>query len=252
MRDNFVLENMKNGIPSTGISLTFPSTHMLEMCAYAGFDWALIDCEHGSMTNESVESLVIASEAANIIPIVRPSTAVSTNLGPLLDRGVMGVQFPHISTLEEANKIIEQTKYPPKGFRGIGSSALRIAKYDIGVSRSEYMKWANSNVLICVQIEDQIGLDNIEKLSEIDDIDVIFVGPTDLSISLGYMERNKEFDKLLLDTLQNIIKLGKIAGCAGTPNWINEYRNIGVNYLYTHIPSIITTATKDILNRGNN
>ena len=250
MRDNIVLKNMKKGIPGLGISLTFPSTHMLEMCAFAGFDWALIDCEHGSMSNESVESLVIASEASNIVPILRPSSAFSTNLGPLLDRGVMGVQYPHISTLDEANKIIEQTKYPPRGFRGIGSSALRISKYDIGISRSEYMNWANSNVLICIQIEDKIGLDNIAKLSEIDDIDVIFVGPTDLSISLGYMERNKEFDKLLIDTLENIVKLGKIAGCAGTPNWIKEYRNIGVNYLYTHIPSIITKATKDMFDKA--
>ena len=81
---------------------------------------------------------------------------------------------------------------------------------------------------------------------------MIFVGPTDLSISLGYMERTEEFDKLLVDTLQSIVKLGKIAGCAGTPSWINEYRNIGVNYLYTHIPSIITTAVKDMIDKNNN
>ena len=65
------------------------------------------------------------------------------------------------------------------------------------------------------------------------------------------MERNEEFDKLLIDTLENIVKLGKIAGCAGTPNWLNEYRDIGVNYLYTHIPSLINSATKDMVTKNN-
>ena len=252
MRQNSLLENMKKGIPGLGISFTFPSAHMLEICAYSGFDWALLDCEHGSMSNETIESMVIASEAANIIPIVRPSVAFSTNVGPLLDRGVMGIQYPHISTLDAVNRIIEQTKYPPRGLRGIGSAALRISHFDIGVSRSEYMKWANSNLLICIQIEDQIGLDNIEKIAEIDEVDVIFVGPTDLSISLGYFERNQEFDNILLQTLENIVKLGKIAGCAGNPKFLKEYKNIGVNYLYTHIPTLMSSVTRDMIENLKN
>ena len=246
MRKNTMKAKMEAGEPAVGVSLTFPSPHMVEILGHCGFDWVLLDCEHGPMTAETVEVMVMASELAGIIPIVRPPAAGSDELPRLLDRGAMGVQMPHVSGGDDAKRAVEAVKYAPLGRRGLGAAALRSATFELAVSRNEYVEWVNSETLVCVQVEDTEGLRNLDDILAVDGVDVVFLGPTDLSISMGHIQEpnHPEVRSAIDGAFATIVAAGKIAGGVGSPEALAEHAAKGVRYLYTHIPTLMrSTAT---------
>lgn len=251
MRRNTMKAKLQAGQPAIGISMTFPSSHLVEMLGYCGFDWVLLDCEHGPMTAETVETMVMASELAGIIPIVRPPAATSDELPRLLDRGAMGVQMPHVSTAEDARRAVEQVKYAPLGRRGLGAAALRSATYELSVSRNDYVDWVNQETLVCVQIEDVEALRNLESILTVEGVDVFFLGPTDLSQSLGHLREPSHPDvrRAIDNAFATIIAAGKTAGCAGSPAALAEYAGQGVRYLYTHVPTILRGSATEALEK---
>jgi 4-hydroxy-2-oxoheptanedioate aldolase len=251
MRKNTMKEKLKAGQPAIGVPLTFPSPHMVEILAYCGFAWVLIDCEHGPMNAEVVEHMVMASELAGIIPIVRPPSAWSDEVPRLLDRGAMGVQMPHIRTADDARRAVEAVKYPPLGTRGMGASALRSATFEMRVSRNEYVEWVNRETLVCVQIEDAEAVRNLEGILKVEEVDVFFVGPTDLSGSLGHLREpdHPEVRGAVQHALSTILAAGRTAGCVGTPDVMAQYAAQGVRYLYTHAPTLLRGAASEALER---
>jgi 2-keto-3-deoxy-L-rhamnonate aldolase RhmA len=251
MRSNTMKAKLKAGEPAIGVSLTFPSPHMVEILAYCGFDWVLIDCEHGPMSAEAVETMVMASELSGIIPIVRPPSSWSDELPRLLDRGAMGVQMPHIRTADDARRAVQAVKYPPLGVRGMGASALRSATFEMRVSRNEYIDWVNNETLVCVQIEDVEAVRNLQSILTVEGVDVFFVGPTDLSGSLGHLKEpnHAEVREAVQSSLAAIRAAGRTAGCVGTPEVMAQYAAQGVNYLYTHVPTLMRGAASQTLEK---
>jgi 2-keto-3-deoxy-L-rhamnonate aldolase RhmA len=251
VRPNTMKAKFKAGEPAIGVSLTFPSPHLVEILGYCGFDWVLIDCEHGPMSVETVETMIMASELAGIIPIVRPPSSWSDELPRLLDRGAMGVQMPHIRSADDAKRAVEAVKYPPLGVRGMGASALRSATFEMKVSRNEYVDWVNNETLVCVQIEDVEAVRNLESILKVDEVDVFFVGPTDLSGSLGHLKEpnHPEVRQAVQSSLATILAAGKTAGCVGTPEVMAQYAAQGVRYLYTHVPTLMRGAAGQALDK---
>ena len=148
----------------------------------------LIDCEHGSISLESVELMVMAAETAGVTPIARPSANSFELIGQLMDRGVMGVQVPHVNTAEDAQRAVEAVKYHPIGERGL-AAGVRSASYGYGISMSEYAEQSNRDTLVCVQLEEAEAVKNVDQIVGVEGVDVFFVGPSDLSQSLGYPGR---------------------------------------------------------------
>ena len=107
MKINRMKQKLAAGHPALGCSVMFPSPQMVEMLGHAGFDWVLIDCEHGSIGPGDVELMCMAADAAGITPIGRPSSNLASDITSLMDRGVMGVQVPHVSTAEDARRAHE-------------------------------------------------------------------------------------------------------------------------------------------------
>lgn len=249
MRANTMKAKLKAGQPAIGVSLTFPSPHLVEIIGYCGFDWVLIDCEHGPMNAEAVEHMCMASELAGVIPIVRPPSAGSDELPRLLDRGAMGAQMPHIRTADDAKRAVEAIKYPPLGARGMGAAALRSATFELRASRSEYVDWVNNETLVCAQIEDAEAVRNLEDILRVEGVDVFFVGPTDLSGSLGHLKEpnHPEVRQAVQHALAAIMAAGRTAGCVGAPDVIAQYAAQGVGYLYTHVPTLLRGASADAL-----
>lgn len=103
------------GEPAFGASVMFPSPQIVEMLGAFGFDWVLLDCEHGSLTAESVELMALAAQASGMTPIARPATKNAEDIARVLDRGVQGVQVPHVVTAEDARAIVQAVKYHPSG-----------------------------------------------------------------------------------------------------------------------------------------
>ena len=185
MKKNRIKEKLRTGEPVFGVSVMIPSPQIVEMIGAAGFDWVLLDCEHGTLTLESVELMAMAAEAAGITAIARPATRSPGHILQVLDRGVMGVQVPHVNTAAEAREVIAAVKFHPLGKRGL-AAGTRAAAYDSHGGLADYVKAANDATLIAIQLEDRPAIDNIDELLKVENIDVFFIGPSDLSQAMGH------------------------------------------------------------------
>ena len=123
MNENRMKRKLLSGQPAFGVSVMFPSPHVVDMVGRLGFDWVLIDCEHGSISVESVELMVLAAEAAGVTPIARPQVNSFEAICQLMDRGVMGVQAPHVNKRGGCAKDGGGGQVPPLGRTGAGRRA---------------------------------------------------------------------------------------------------------------------------------
>ena len=156
-------EKLAAGQPAYGLSVMIPSPQIVEMAGRLGFDWVLIDFEHGAISPETLQSMVMAAESSGITPLARPATHSEQEITKILDAGVLGVQVPHVNTAEEAKAIVSAVKFHPLGQRGL-AVGTRGARYGIGLSQSEFVKQANDATLVCVQIEELEAFDNVEAI----------------------------------------------------------------------------------------
>ena len=180
------------------------------MLAQNGYDFLVIDNEHGSYSPETVSDLVAASRGAGIAPVVRiPEIRRETILKPL-DAGAAGLLVPQVNTVKQAEEIMFHAKYPPAGNRG---AALRRphALYH-KVPPVEYMREANEETLIAVQAETPESIQNLEAIAAVPGVDVVFVGPFDLSISLGFPgEINHPREMQAIERVVEVCRQSRIA-----------------------------------------
>ena len=164
-----------------GTLVSIPSPEIVELLASLEFDWLLIDAEHGAFGPEQVISLL---QAAHDCPcLVRIPGPDQSWIKKVLDAGAAGIIVPQINTLEEAHAVINYSKYPPLGKRGVGLGRA----HGYGKDFSGYLENANQQTVIVLQAETQSVLNCIEDISAIDAVDAILIGPYDLSASLGHM-----------------------------------------------------------------
>lgn len=223
-----------------GVSIMIPSPQVVEMVAGLGFDWVLIDCEHGTISLETVELLAMVAEAGGITAIARPQSNHPDDIRMVMDRGVMGVQVPHVCTADDARKAVEAVKFHPLGKRGLAADT-RPAGYGLGGSMDRFVQDSNRETLVCVQLEDAAAVDNIEEILGVEGVDVFFVGPSDLSQSLGYPGNPKAAPvQDAIDTLfHKIMAAGKIAGTPAATAGIRAVLERGIRYTYTHLPKLL-------------
>lgn len=204
-------ERLKKGDVVLGTFNMIPSAQAVEAIGYSGLDFIIIDTEHGPIGIESAENLVRAAEVAKMTPIIRVSHNEPHMILRALDIGASGVQVPHVSTKKEAEAVIEYSKYHPKGKRGF-SPFTRAAKY--GIEAEGHAAKSNKNTVVVVNVEGIDGIKNLNQIADVPDIDVIFIGPFDLSQSLGKPGDvyNPEVIKLIQDNVGVISNKGKACG----------------------------------------
>ena len=248
MLSNPLKHKLLAGEPAFGVSVMFPSPQVVDNIGRLGFDWVLIDCEHGSISIESVELMVLAAEAAGITPIARPAVNSPEAIGQLMDRGVMGVQVPHVNTVEDARQAVAAVKYHPLGLRGL-AAGVRSSFYGNELSMAEYTELSNRETLVCVQLEEGEAVRNVEQILEVEDVDVFFVGPSDLSQSLGYPGRPDvpEVRQAMEHVFATVRSAGRVTGSAGNASATLAYLDQGVTYLYTHFTTLLSSASRTFL-----
>jgi 4-hydroxy-2-oxoheptanedioate aldolase len=155
---------------------------MIEAMGHAGFDFVILDMEHGPNGLETLQNLIRAAELSNLLPIVRTRPGNTELIGMALDIGAAGVQAPQVTTPREAAAAVAAAKFSPQGERGV-CRYVRAANYS-SIPAAEYFPLANEALLI-VQLEGKQALDNLDAILDVPGLDVIFVGPYDLSQSLG-------------------------------------------------------------------
>ena len=175
------LERVRAGSPTRGTFLNLGSTLAAEVCALSGFDWLLVDLEHGAGGEEALVGQILAGAAHNVPVLVRPESAERIRAGHVLDLGACGVMFPRLDTPQEVEAAVRHLAYPPSGDRGI--AGYNRARQFGGDDRD--CEQVNASILSVVQIETLPALTQVEQIAAIAGVDVLFVGPSDLSAALG-------------------------------------------------------------------
>jgi len=170
--------------PVCGTWIVLGSSVAAEITGNAGFDWVLLDMEHGMAGTGSLLHQLMVLESTPAAPIVRVAANDPVLIKRSLDLGPAGLMIPQVNTAEEAKQAVAAMKYPPLGARGI-SPYTRPAGF--GPDFQTYFENANDDLLCVVQIETQRGVDNVEAIASVPGVDVLFVGPFDLSVGLGVM-----------------------------------------------------------------
>lgn len=211
MRENALRKKLTSGKNGLGLWAMLGSEAALEMAAPLGYDWVLIDCEHGLASFESLPGLLRALNGSETTALVRvPGADDPSVYKRVLDAGAEGVLVPFVNTADQAKAVVDACRYPPAGTRGL--AAGRAHQY--GLDLLDYFLKSNSEILVFVQAETKEAIDNIEDILNVDGLDGVFIGPVDLSANLG-----KPFDftspefKAATDKVLNTAKeKGKFAG----------------------------------------
>lgn len=246
---NTMKEKMKQGQPAIGLSVMIPSPQIVEMAGFLGYDWVLIDCEHGSISLEMAEIMVQAAETSGTVPIIRPPQNTPAVIGAYMDCGAKGIQAPHVHSAKEAQMIAQSVLYGPAGHRSL-AVGTRSAHYGFGLSMEEYTKKSNRDMLVCVQIEDAEGISHLKDIASVPEVDVVFIGPSDLSQSLGHPghPEHPAVSQVIDKAFSDIQSLNKLAGTAANLTLAPTRLAQGVTYFYTHLQTILSVSTEELFN----
>jgi 4-hydroxy-2-oxoheptanedioate aldolase len=166
-----------------GLFLDLSAPASAELCAAAGYDWLLVDLEHGAGTEADLLGMLHAIEVGGrATPLVRPQSGERIRIGRALDLGARGVMVPRLDAADQAREAVTYLRYPPDGIRGV---ATRVRGAGLGAVAHADVKRLNERVVGIIQIESAGGLRDADAIAAIDGVDVLFVGPADLSHSLG-------------------------------------------------------------------
>ncbi|MEM9529997.1 MAG: aldolase/citrate lyase family protein [Pseudomonadota bacterium] len=236
---NRLLQKLQTGQPQYGLWLGIPDPSVGEMMAGAGFDWVVVDHEHGPFELRDVLSHLQAIAAYDVAPIVRSVDANPGLLKKLCDIGAQTLLVPMIDTPEQAAAVVDAVKYPPTGRRGMGTSMARAAGWN---AIPNYIDDANGEMCVIVQAESAAAISNLKVIAATEGIDGVFFGPSDLSASLGHNGNvsHPEVVKTVTDGLRTVREAGKHAGvlCLD-PAQTKDYVAAGASFVGVGVDALL-------------
>ena len=179
---NRVRDLLRAGTPTFGIFATIPGVQVVQILASAGFDWVLIDQEHAPNDLSSVHAMIVATAGTPMVPFVRTAWTHPWQAKNVLDMGALGVCFPMTCSAEQARQAVRCVRYPPEGDRFWGPF---YAPMRWGRSMGDYIEQANEHILCIGTIEHPAAVDNIDEIAATPGLDIAFIGPGDLAMTLG-------------------------------------------------------------------
>ncbi len=187
MRENALKAKLKAGEAVYGVFAPNCDPSLAEVIGHLGFDYCMMDFEHGAGGPMEAENIVRACETVDLTPLARVRSINSKLILQFLDTGVMGIMMPGITEADEVKRLVEAVKYPPLGKRGI--APVRANDYLLGpMSQADYVPFANEQTIVLPQIELMEAVKNLDKLVQVEGVDGFFVGPRDLSMSMGFFD----------------------------------------------------------------
>lgn len=239
---------LRSGQRLRGIFNALPSPAIVEMCGYAGFDFVIIDNEHGSANLETTENMLRAARASGIVPIVR---CLRHDISRLLDMGASAIQIPMVGSAEEARELVQQVRYPRAGRRGSAFSP-RAAGYGAFPGLAHTQR-SNAGVALIAMIETPEAIDKAGDIAAVEGVDAVFVGPNDLSHAMGH--DNDWNAPPVMAAIERALRAIDAAGnCAGilalTPDDEARFGGWGARLFATVTTSVITQALKQAATQG--
>jgi 4-hydroxy-2-oxoheptanedioate aldolase len=236
MLDNRTKAKLAAGEAAFGCFVRTPEPSLIEYVAMLGWDFLVFDGEHGSLQPSDVEDLCRAVEPRGTTPIVRVTTNDPPTILRFLDTGAHGVHVPWVNSAEGVERAVQAVKYTPRGIRGLAGS--RASEWGLTEPIGDYVERANSETLVVIHIETQDAVDAIDDYLAVDGVDVLFLGPTDLSQSLGHPGELKHPDvqRAMLRVADAVVGSDKTLGIyAGTVDMTKEWLDRGARYFTTSL-----------------
>ncbi len=229
---NDLKQRLRQGQTVHGCWLNLGSALTAEIVGSSGFDWVLIDLEHGAGAEKDVLAQLQALKNTGTAALVRVESAEPARISRVMDIGALGVMCPKVNNAAEAQKVVQGLHYPPLGRRGV---AIMVRATDFGNSFDQYYQDTRTHALCIVQIETKEALLHLDEIAGVDGVDVLFIGPADLTMDLGIFG---QFDHpLYLQAVRDIVqaadKAGKVAGILffDPNNDYPKYHGMGIRFL---------------------
>ncbi|MBA7498420.1 5-keto-4-deoxy-D-glucarate aldolase [subsurface metagenome] len=250
MRKNNLKIALKEGRVVFGPFMKFTDPAAVEIMGFAGFNFVIIDEEHGPISLESAQNMVRAAESVNIATVIRVGNNEEALILRALDIGAQGIEIPQINSKSDAIKAVKSVKYSPQGERGV-CRYIRAANYS-SMDKFEYFKSANKETMIIAHIEGVGGINNLNEILSVPGIDVIFIGPYDLSQSLGVPGEvnnslvTEKMKEVVLKCKKNKVAVGTFTDDIKTAKfWVS----LGIQYIAFSVDvGILYQAGKNIIN----
>jgi 4-hydroxy-2-oxoheptanedioate aldolase len=242
-----VRERLAGG-SAIGSFVTVPSAMFTEIVALCGFDFVVIDMEHGPIDVSNADDMVRAAQLRGVSPLIRVSANEPHLILRALDLGADGVHVPEINEATGAKLAAESARYGPEGHRGLAS--VRAAEYGFGGPLDEYAVQANRETLVVAHIESVEAIDNLDELLGIAGIDVYYLGPVDLSNDLGRPGRtgDPEVTTLVDRAIAKIASAGRVAGCiVGGIDDVRRYEALGATYFACHAMRFLVAGSRELV-----
>lgn len=238
---------LQSGQPQIGLWLGLADPYSAEICAGAGFDWFLIDGEHAPNDVRSTLSILQTLASYPVAPVVRPPVGHTHLIKQYLDLGVQTLLVPMIDTAEQARAAVSATRYPPQGVRGVGSALARASRWN-GIP--DYLRRADAEICLLIQAETKAALDNLDELLAVEGVDGVFIGPADLSASLGHLGQPGHPAVLaaIEDAIRRIVAAGKAAGILSSDvNQAKRYLELGATFIAVGVDTaLLAAATRNL------
>jgi len=204
-------QRLKSGEAQIGLWLGLADAYCAELAANAGFDWLLIDGEHAPNDLRGLLGQLQAVAPYPSHPVIRPVIGDIALIKQVLDIGAQTLLVPMVESAEQARELVRAIHYPPQGIRGVGSALARASRWN---SIPGYLDKADEQMCLLVQIENREGLVNLDAIAAVEGVDGVFIGPADLSASMGHRGNpgHPEVQAAIEDAIVRIQKAGKAAG----------------------------------------
>lgn len=206
MRPNRLREIWASGRAATTCWVTLPGTLATEILAHQGWDSLTVDLQHGNSDFAAMVNMLTAISTTDAVPLVRVPWNNPGDINRVLDAGAYGVICPNIDTAEQCERFVSACRYAPKGTRSVGP------KRAVLYGGNDYLAHANETILTMAQVESALALKNVHEIAAVKEVDVLFVGPTDLGLSMGREAKADQTDPVVVKAIDEILAAAKNAG----------------------------------------
>ncbi|ATE77987.1 4-hydroxy-2-oxoheptanedioate aldolase [Pseudomonas sp. PvR086] len=232
-------QRLKSGEAQIGLWLGLADAYCAELAANAGFDWLLIDGEHAPNDLRGLLGQLQAVAPYPSHPVIRPVIGDIALIKQVLDIGAQTLLVPMVESAEQARELVRAIHYPPQGIRGVGSALARASRWN---SIPGYLDKADEQMCLLVQIENREGLVNLDAIAAVEGVDGVFIGPADLSASMGHRGNpgHPEVQAAIEDAIVRIQKAGKAAGILSADETLaRRYIELGAAFVAVGVDTTV-------------
>lgn len=236
---NTFKQRLQSGEAQIGLWVGLAEPYCAELAANAGFDWLLLDGEHAPNDVRSMLGQLQAVAAYPSHPVIRPPIGDAVVIKQLLDLGAQTLLVPMVDSAEQAEQLVRAIHYPPKGIRGVGSALARASRWN---TIPGYLTHADEQICLLVQIENLEGLAHLDEIVAVDGVDGVFIGPADLSASMGHRGNpgHPDVQAAIEDAITRIRKAGKAAGILSADQTLaRRYIELGAAFVAVGVDTTI-------------